>query len=67
MPEFSRPHYAKLTACLENRRLPESDKERLEEALKKYHEWIAKMDSISRSQVDTVEKLVEATAFCVTM
>ena len=61
MPEFSRPHYAKLTACLENRRLPESDKERLKEALKKYHEWIAKMESISRGQADTVEKLVEAT------
>ena len=61
MPEFSRPHYAKLTACLENRRLPQSDKERLEEALKKYYEWIAKIESITRSQADTVEKLVEAT------
>lgn len=61
MPELSRPHYTKLTACLNNRRLPEADKERLEEAVRKYHEWIAELEAIERSQADTVEKLVEAT------
>ncbi|MFB2773321.1 Bpu10I family restriction endonuclease [Pelatocladus sp. BLCC-F211] len=61
MPEFSRPHYTKLTACLNNRRLPEADKERLEEAVRKYHEWIAELEAIERGQADTVEKLVEAT------
>jgi len=61
MPEFSRPHYTKLTACLINRSLPEADKERLEEAVKKYHEWIAELDAIERGQADTVGKLVEAT------
>lgn len=61
MPEFSRPHYAKLTACLNNRRLPEVDKERLEEAFRKYHEWIAELEAIERGQADTVEKLVKAT------
>ena len=61
MPELSRPHYTKLTACLNNRRLPEADKERLEEAIRKYHEWITDMESIERGQADTVEKLVEAT------
>ena len=61
MPEFSRPHYKKLTACLNNRRLPEADQERLEEAVKKYHEWIAELEAIESGQVDTVEKLVEAT------
>jgi hypothetical protein len=38
MPELSRPHYGKVIACLENPRLPEADKERLEEAIRKYHE-----------------------------
>lgn len=61
MPEFSRPHYTKLIACLNNRRLPEADRERLEEAVRKYHEWIDELESIDRGQIDTVEKLVEAT------
>ncbi|MHC5776137.1 Bpu10I family restriction endonuclease [Nostoc sp.] len=61
MPEVSRPHYTKLTACLNNRRLPEADKERVQEAVRKYHEWIAELEAIERGQTDTVEKLVEAT------
>ncbi|MEH2280549.1 MAG: Bpu10I family restriction endonuclease [Nostoc sp.] len=61
MPELSRPHYTKLTACLNNRRLPEADKERVKEAVRKYHEWIAELEIIERGQTDTVEKLVEAT------
>jgi len=61
MSVLSRPHYTKLTACLKNRRLPESDRERLEEAIKKYHQWISDMESIERGQPDTLEKLVEAT------
>ncbi|WP_354635274.1 Bpu10I family restriction endonuclease [Planktothricoides raciborskii] len=61
MPEISRPHYTKLIACLNNRRLPESDRERLEEAIRKYHQWISDMESIERGQPDTVERLVEAT------
>ena len=61
MPELSRPHYTKLTACLDNPRLPDADKERLQEAFKKYDEWIEKMESIERGQANTVEQLVEAT------
>lgn len=61
MPETFKPHYTKLIACLNNRRLPESDRERLEEAIKKYHQWISDMESIEGGQPDTVERLVEAT------
>lgn len=61
MPELSRPHYGKLIACLENPRLPNADKERLEEAVIKYHEWIDELESVERGKVDTVEKLVEIT------
>ena len=61
MPELSRPHYGKLIACLGNPRLPEADKERLEEAIRKYHEWIIELESVERGQIDTAEKLVEIT------
>jgi hypothetical protein len=61
MPELSRPHYGKVIACLENPRLPEADKERLEEAIRKYHEWIDELESVERGKADTVEKLVEIT------
>ncbi|GCE94234.1 hypothetical protein NIES46_22880 [Arthrospira platensis NIES-46] len=37
MSDLSRPHYTKLTACLHNPRLPEPDREKLEEAIRKYH------------------------------
>lgn len=61
MPELSHPHYTKLTACLNNPRLPEADKECLEEAVRKYHQWIAELEGIECGQKDTVEKLVAAT------
>ncbi len=61
MPELSRPHYGKLIACLENPRLPEADKERLEEAIRRYHEWISELESVERGQFGTAEKLVEIT------
>ncbi|MCG5056729.1 MAG: hypothetical protein KA714_01590 [Limnoraphis sp. WC205] len=61
MPEFSRPHYTKLIACLNNPRLPEADQERVREAIQKYHNWIAELEAIKQGQADTVEKLVEAT------
>lgn len=61
MPELSRPHYGKLIACLENPRLPDADKESLEEAVLKYHEWIDQLESVKRGQIDTVKNLVEIT------
>ncbi len=61
MPELSRPHYQKLTACLNNPRLPEADRERLEEAVNQYQQWITILEEVERGQTDTVEKMVEAT------
>lgn len=58
---FPRPHYTKLTACLNNPRLPEVDRERLEEALNKYNEWITELEAIECPQVNTVEQLVAST------
>ena len=61
MAKFTRPHYTKLTACLSNPRLPEADGERLEQAIKKYHQWIAALEKVEPGQANTVEKMVEAT------
>ena len=61
MPEFSRPHYTKLTACLNNPRLPEADQERVREAIRKYQNWMTELEVIEQGKADTVEKLVEAT------
>lgn len=41
--------------------MPEADKERLEEAIRKYHEWIIELESVGRGQIDTAKKLVEIT------
>ncbi|MBO1347969.1 MAG: Bpu10I family restriction endonuclease [Hormoscilla sp. GUM202] len=61
MPKLPQPHYAKLTACLENPRLPDADREGVQEALIKYQEWRDRIESIDASKPDTVEKLVAVT------
>lgn len=55
------PHLAKLNALLENRRLPDSDKSRVEEALDRYNDWIAELKSVKPGRKGSVQKLVEAT------
>lgn len=55
------PHLAKLNALLENRRLPDSDKLRVEEALDRYNDWIAELKSVKPGRKGSVQKLVEAT------
>lgn len=61
MIELPTPHYDKLIACLNNPRLPNADKERVEEAVNKYRQWIQALESVERGQNDTVERLVEVT------
>ena len=61
MLQLPTPHYDKLQACLNNSRLPSADRERVEEAVNRYRQWIQELESIERSQPDTVERLVEAT------
>lgn len=61
MPQLPTPHYDKLIACLNNPRLPGVDKERVEEAVTMYRQWIQELEAVEQGQPDTVEKLVEAT------
>lgn len=60
-PVFPKPHKAKLDALLENQRLPASDRERVEEASRRYKLWISEMASIERAGPTTVQKLVDST------
>ena len=55
------PHLAKLRALLQNPRLPEADKPRVEEAVMHYQDWIRELKSVTPRQANTVKKLVEAT------
>ncbi|MEA5467347.1 Bpu10I family restriction endonuclease [Spirulina sp. 06S082] len=61
MPELPQPHYTKLIACLNNPRLPSADRDRVEEAIKKYHEWIEELKLVECGQINSIQKLVDAT------
>ena len=55
------PHLAKLSALVRNPRLPEGDRDRVEEAIKRYHGWVSDLQAVTAGQADTVAALVEAT------
>ncbi|WP_287279473.1 MULTISPECIES: hypothetical protein [unclassified Okeania] len=61
MPELPQLHYSKLIACLNNPCLPDADRDGLEEAIRKYHQWRHELELVESGQIDTVEKLVAAT------
>src|SRR4051794_39823996 len=61
MPNLPTPHYAKLQACLQNSQLPPEDRERVEEAVRKYHDWIREMENVSNGSPNAVTQLVETT------
>src|SRR5262245_57795977 len=54
----ARPHLDKLTATIENEKLPEADKQRLEAARERYEDWIKRMDSATGDPDTVVQKLV---------
>jgi hypothetical protein len=62
MPELSRPHYTKLTACLKNPRLPEADKERLEEATRKYLDSSKYHHDVFQRMIDKIQTLIDDTS-----
>jgi hypothetical protein len=61
VPRLPTPHFDKLNALLRNPRLPTADRPRVEEAIKRYHEWIDTLESVEQGQGNAVAKLVEAT------
>jgi len=60
-PVLPTPHYAKLLRLLANKRLPAADRERVQEAIGRYHGWIRDLQSVPMGQPDTVAGLVAAT------
>ena len=60
-PVLPTPHRDKLEALLENRRLPSDDRGQVEEALRRYRDWIGDIETVERGQRDAVQRLVEAT------
>ena len=46
---------------MNNPQLPAADKERVEESLKQYQQWIQALEAVEKDQKDTVENLVEVT------
>jgi SAM-dependent methyltransferase len=61
IPKLPTPHLDKVNALISNPRLPASDKSRVREALRQYHEWIKELEGVKRGQKGTVQKLVDAT------
>lgn len=60
-PKLPTSHLDKLTAILENRRLPLTDKPRVQEALHRYHEWIKGLEAVKPGEKGAVQRLVDAT------
>jgi hypothetical protein len=58
---YQTPHLGKLQACLANKSLPVADVERVKEAIKLYHKWIADMDKVTPEDAQAVQKLVDLT------
>lgn len=57
LPQLPTPHFDKLNALLRNPRLPETDRSRVEEAIKRYHEWISALERVKQGQGDAVAQL----------
>ena len=55
------PHLSKLNALVNNRRLPESDRPRINKAVERYNEWISDMELVEPGRKGSIQKLVEAT------
>lgn len=53
------PHLDKLKATLDNEKLPECDKPRIEEAVAKYKEWTAKLDEVKGIPDEIIQKSVD--------
>lgn len=58
MINLSKPHGEKLIALLDNQKLPESDKLRVEEAINKYQNWRNKLIKIKKNS-DTLDLMLQ--------
>lgn len=59
MSGYPSPHLGKLNATLENLKLPETDKSRIVAHIESYKAWIAKLDAVTGSPKERIEKMVQ--------
>ncbi|MCL1472241.1 Bpu10I family restriction endonuclease [Argonema antarcticum] len=57
-PDSRTPHYDKLQKLLSNQKLPQADKESVQNTIAKYREWIKSMDGITSEGDEKVKALV---------
>lgn len=60
MPNLPTPHLEKLTATLENEKLPAADRPRVEEAIRQYETWVRSMTSVNGTEGERLRRLVSA-------
>ena len=58
MPHLT-PHGDKLKALLENEKLPESDRSRVQNAINRYVGWLADIESVAHTGDDCVDPLLQ--------
>jgi hypothetical protein len=56
--ELEAPHHAKLRELLVNSKLPDQDQQRVEQAIERYHQWVADMDRLATLGNERVSDLV---------
>lgn len=61
MPNLPTPHLNKLNAILKNPRLSAADSNRIEDALRRYHQWISELEAVERGGKNAIKQLVDAT------
>lgn len=60
MLDLPTPHLEKLNAALQNEKLPESDKPRIEAAIERYRQWVIDLQGINKETVSqTVERMTQ--------
>ncbi|MGO9212142.1 MAG: Bpu10I family restriction endonuclease [Terriglobales bacterium] len=56
---YPTPHLDKLSALLENEKLPEADKARVIRSVENYKKWIASLDAVTGSPAERIAQLVK--------
>ncbi len=57
--QYPTPHGDKLKALLENEKLPESDRKRVEDAIDRYAGWLAEIETVAQTGDDCIEPLLQ--------
>ncbi len=52
------PHLEKLSSTLENDKLPDADKPRVEQAIARYRQWIAALDAVTGTPPERIRSMV---------